>query len=167
MSGPQRWLAETFSAPAHLDLSTGDHLRQIRAEDIDIDYPTVMANQPMLWDTFGKVWGWPPADMTHEQDLEDLQRHVEEMERNESFNYAVFDEGERTLKGCVYLDPPERDGADAEISWWVVQEELSGPLERALRSEVPAWIDEAWPFEAPRFIGVELTWDEWEQLPER
>lgn len=104
--------------------------------------------------------------MTREQDLEDLQRHVTEMERNESFNYAIFDQGEQTLKGCVYIDPPEREGADADISWWVAQEELSGPLERALRAHIPAWIGEQWPFEAPRFIGLDLTWDEWEQLPE-
>jgi hypothetical protein len=161
-----RWLPPDFEAPARLDLPTGDHLRQIRVGDIDIDYPTVMANQPHLWDTFGEVWGWPPPDMTREQDLEDLIRHVEEMERNESFNYAVFDDDETTLKGCVYIDPPERAGADADISWWVVNEERSGPLERALRREVPRWIAAEWPFEEPRFIGIDLTWDEWLRLPD-
>jgi hypothetical protein len=166
MSAP-RWLPEDFTAPARLDLPTGDHLRPIRATDIDIDYPTVMANQGSLWESFGEVWGWPPVDMTREQDLEDLERHVAEMERNESFNYAIFDEQEATLKGCVYIDPPERVGADADISWWVTDEERSGPLERALRREVPAWIAAAWPFDDPRFIGLDLTWDEWSQLPER
>jgi hypothetical protein len=162
----QRWLPEDFTAPARLDLPTGDHLRPIRAEDIDIDYPTVMANQVSLWESFGEVWGWPPTDMTYEQDLADLQRHVAEMARNESFNYALLDADETTLKGCVYIDPPERAGADADISWWLVDEERSGPLERALRRVLPTWIAEAWPFDEPRFIGIDLTWDEWSQLPE-
>jgi hypothetical protein len=161
-----RWLPDGFTAPARLDLPTGDHLRQIRAEDIDIDYPTVMANQPHLWETFGEVWGWPPADMTRQQDLDDLVRHVEEMARNESFNYAILDADEATLKGCVYLDPPEKEGADVDVSWWVVEEERSGPLERALRRAVPAWLDAAWPFEAPRLIGIDCTWEEWLQLPD-
>lgn len=160
------WLAQDFSAPERRDLPTGDHLRQIRASDIDIDYPTVLANQPYLWETFGGVWGWPPADLTREQDLADLERHVEEMDRNESFNYAIFDADETTLKGCVYIDPPEKPGADADVSWWVVEDERSGPLERALRREVPAWIEEAWQFEAPRFIGIDLTWQEWAALPD-
>ncbi len=169
MTGPAQdaggWLPEDFEAPARLDLSTGDHLRQIRAADIDIDYPTVMANQPRLWEIFGDVWGWPPADMTREEDLSDLERHTEEMQRNESFNYAVFDAAETTLKGCVYVDPTDRPGAAADVSWWVTEEELGGPLEEALRREVPRWLREQWPLEAPRFIGVDLSWHDWQQLP--
>jgi hypothetical protein len=160
------WLPDDFTAPARLDLPTGHHARQIRVSDLEIDYPTVMANQALLWDTFGEVWGWPPADMTVEQDREDLERHVEEMARNESFNYAIWDAEETTLLGCIYVDPPEKEGADADISWWVVAEELSGPLERALRREVPRWIDAEWPFEDPRVIGLDLTWEEWQQLPD-
>lgn len=43
--------------------------------------------------------------------------HVEEMARNESFNYAIFDGDETALKGCLYIDPPGRGGADADVSW--------------------------------------------------
>jgi hypothetical protein len=160
------WLPEGFVAPARLDLPTGDHLRQIRASDISIDFPTVMANQQRLWATFGGVWGWPPADMTVQQDLDDLVRHVEEMDRGESFNYAIMDEGEATLKGCVYLDPPGRAGADADLSWWVVEEEVGGPLEACLPAAVAAWVAERWPFATPRCIGVDLSWAEWQALPE-
>jgi hypothetical protein len=39
-------------------------------------------------------------------------------------------------------------------------------LERALAVEVPRWMAMAWPFEEPRFIGVDLTWPEWLSLPE-
>lgn len=161
------WLPEGFSAPRRFELPTGHHLRQIRAEDSHLDYPTVMDNQPMLWETFGEVWGWPPHDMTPDQNRRDLERHVTEMERHESFNYAIFDGQETTIRGCVYIDPPERSGADADVSWWVVAEERGGPLEQALRTAVPHWLGERWPFETPRIIGVDLTWQQWQQLPER
>ncbi len=64
----------------------------------------------------------------------------------------------------MYIDPPERVGADADISWWVVDEEVGGPLERALGTEVR--IAAAWPFDEPRFIGADLSWQEWLALPE-
>lgn len=162
-----RWLPAGFRAPARLDLRTGDHLRPIREDDIDVDYPTVMANQPLLWKTFGGVWGWPPDDLTREQDLADLKRHVAEMQRNQSFNYAIFSADDAALKGCVYIDPPERVGADADVSWWLVADERGGPLEQALLEQVPRWLAEYWPFQAPRIIGVDLTWEQWTDLPER
>lgn len=75
-----------------------------------------MGSQPRLWSIYGEAWGWPPATMTAEQDREDLARHEAEIERHESFNYALFDTGETQLLGCVYIDPPEKVGADAEVS---------------------------------------------------
>lgn len=55
--------------------------------------------------------------MTREQDREDLARHEAEMVTHESINYALFDTDETALLGCVYIDPPQKVGADAEISW--------------------------------------------------
>jgi hypothetical protein len=55
--------------------------------------------------------------------------------------------------GCVYIDPPEKQGADAEISWWVVDDRAGTSLEHALDTLVPQWIAAAWPFTQPRCIG--------------
>ena len=107
----------------------------------------VMGSRERLWGIYGEAWGWPPAHMTHEQDREDLARHADEMETHESFNYALFDADETALLGCVYIDPPEKPGADAEISWWVVDECVGTDLERALDEFVPRWIAEDWPLE--------------------
>jgi len=56
------------------------------------------------------------ADMTPEQDRTDLQHHADEIERHESFNYALFNRDETELIGCVYIDPTDKAGADADIS---------------------------------------------------
>lgn len=159
------WLPADFAAPQRLDLPTGHHLRPIRASDVDRDYPAVMGSRERLWGIYGRAWGWPPADMTYEQDRADLARHADEMTRNESFNFACFDAEETTLLGCVYVDPPDRAGADADISWWVVDELLGSPLEATLDAAVPAWIAATWPFTAPRYVGRDLTWDQWLELP--
>jgi RimJ/RimL family protein N-acetyltransferase len=156
------WIAHDFAAPQRLELPTGHHLRQISADDLDLDYPAVMGAQQRLWRMFGPVWGWPPADMTREQDREDLARHADEMTRNESFNYAVFDAGETALLGCVYVDPPESVGDhDAEVVWWVVDSEVGGPLEEALETEVPRWLVVHWPLRAPRIVGRDISWEDW------
>lgn len=147
------WLPDDFVHPARLDLPTGHHLRPIRAADVDIDYPAVMGSRESLWAVYGEAWGWPPATMTLDEDRDDLARHEREIEAHESFNYAVLDEGEDELLGCVYVDPVEGDDADAEVAWWVVDPARGTALERAVDEAIPAWIASAWPFRAPRIVG--------------
>jgi RimJ/RimL family protein N-acetyltransferase len=160
------WLPDDFDHPTRVDLPTGHHLRPIRASDVDIDMPAVMGSRERLWSIYGDAWGWPPATMTYEQDREDLARHEAEIEAHESFNYALLDADETELLGCVYIDPPEKaGGADAEISWWVVDRFVGTDVERALDELVPGWIADEWPLTAPRYVGRDLTWAEWIALP--
>ena len=146
--------------------STTHHLRPIRATDVDLDMVAVMGSQARLWSVFGPAWEWPPASMTREQDRADLTRHEREIEAHESFNYALFDAPETKLLGCVYIDPPEKTGADAEISWWVVDELVGTATETALDQLVPHWIAAQWPFTTPRYIGHDITWEQWLELPD-
>lgn len=142
------WLPEGFHHPLRAELIDGVHLRPISAADVDIDMLAVMANRDMLWSMFGEEWGWPPADMTREQDAADLARHAAEMQSHESFNYAVVTTEEDRLLGCVYIDPLEPDAEGkprGEVSWWMVAE--APPRWReALDDFVPAWLAAQWPF---------------------
>jgi RimJ/RimL family protein N-acetyltransferase len=138
------WLPDGFETPQRLDLPTGHHLRPIRADDVDIDFPAVMGSRERLWAKYGEAWGWPPETMTPEQDREDLAHHEQEIADQVTFNYAVLDAGETELLGCVYIDPAE--DADAVSSWWVVDKEAGGPLERALDELVPRWLSDVWGF---------------------
>jgi RimJ/RimL family protein N-acetyltransferase len=159
------WLPSDFVHPVRLDLTTGQHLRPIRADDVDLDLPAVMGSRERLWSIYGEAWGWPPATMTRQQDLDDLAHHEAEIEAHESFNYALFDDAETELLGCVYIDPPQKVGADAEISWWVVDALAGGPVEIALDAAVPAWVARDWPLERPRYVGRDLSWPDWIALP--
>jgi RimJ/RimL family protein N-acetyltransferase len=161
------WLPDSFVHPARVELLTGHHLRPIRAADIDLDMVAVMGSQPRLFSIFGAAWGWPPADLTREDDFDELLRHETEIEAHESFNYALFDTDETALVGCVYIDPPEKDGADAELSWWVIDDMVATPVEHELDRLVPLWISQQWPFTRPRYIGHDLTWTQWLALPDR
>jgi hypothetical protein len=148
------WLPDNFSHPELLDLPTGHHLRPIRESDVDIDYPAVMESRDRLWAKYGEAWGWPPLDMTYEADREDLARHEDEIAAHISFNYAVLNHEETELLGCVYIDPPDehaREDSDAFVSWWVVDREADGPLERTLEALIPRWLAERWGFRSIRY----------------
>lgn len=114
----------------------------------------------------GEAGVWPPTTMTAEADREDLARHAREIDDHESFNYALFDRDETALLGCAYIDPTEKPGADAEISWWVIDSLVGSDLEAALDASVPSWIERDWPLEDPRYIGRDLTRREWIGLPD-
>jgi RimJ/RimL family protein N-acetyltransferase len=159
------WLPDDWQHPLRADLPTGHHLRPIRPEDTELDMPAVMGSQQRLWSIYGKAWGWPPETMTAEQDRQDLQRHAEEMQTHESFNYALFDADETELIGCCYIDPTDKPGADADISWWVRDEYVGTEVEAALDELVPRWIAAEWPFEAPRLVGRDISWADWIALP--
>jgi hypothetical protein len=149
------WLPDAFVPPDRVELATGHHLRPIRETDVAIDYPAVMGSRDRLWQRYGAAWGWPPADMSYEDDRRDLARHEAEMAARESFNYAVFDAGETALLGCVYVDPPdERSSPEAEavVSWWVVDEAVGSELERALDGFVPVWMAETWGFRSVDYV---------------
>jgi hypothetical protein len=160
------WLPADFVHPLQVDVDEVHHLRPIRAADVDLDMVAVMGSQRRLWSIFGEAWGWPSAAMTRQQDWQDLARHEAEIEAHESFNYALFDDEESALFGCVYIDPPEKVGADAEVSWWVVDALVGGAVESRLDVFVPQWIATRWPFRRPRCVGRDLSWQEWQQLPD-
>ena len=160
------WLPADVVHPSCVDVDAEHHLRPIRETDVDLDMVAVMGSQARLWSIFGAAWGWPSASMTHEQDRADLARHEAEVEAHESFNYAFFDAAESALLGCVYIDPPEKTGADAEICWWVVDELVGTATEAGLDELVPRWIATSWPFENPRNIGRDIAWTHWLELPD-
>lgn len=148
------WLSADFAHPERVELPSGHHLRPIRESDVNLDYPAVMGSRQTLWARFGGTWGWPPADMSYEADRKDLARHAAEIYDHVSFNYAVFNREETELLGCVYIDPPgERApaGADALVSWWVVDGEAGGNLEQSLNTFVPGWLSQRWGFHAVHY----------------
>jgi hypothetical protein len=128
------WLPTGFWPPQRVELECGSHLRPVRADDLEIDYPAVMGSRERLWEKYGAAWGWPSATMTLEQDRDDLARHEREIADHESFNYVVLNPDESELLGSIYIDPPDDpESHDALVSWWVVDHRLGSSLEKSSR----------------------------------
>jgi hypothetical protein len=140
--------------------------RPITIHDVVKDYDAVMTSAQRLRERF-PLWNWPPEDgLSLEDDLIDLAWHQKEAELRRSFNYAVLTRDETRLLGCVYVDPPEKAGADAEVTFWVRTEEEDTGLEEAVEGAVRHWIAAEWPFERVRWPGREISWKEWDALPD-
>jgi hypothetical protein len=149
------WLAPDFEHPTRVELPTGHHLRPIREADVDIDYPAVMGSRERLWTKYGEAWGWPSASMSREADREDLAHHEAEIAAHEAFNYAILNDAENELLGCVYIDPPDSSSpaaAEAVVSWWVIDQQCGTELERAIDAFVPGWLTETWGFAAVHYF---------------
>lgn len=166
IGAPTSWMPEGWSHPTVVPVGAGHHLRPVTARDVDLGMRAVLSSRERLWSIYGRAWSWPSELLTRAQELENLRRHESENLAHESFTYALFDTAETAILGYVYVDPPERVGADAEVSWWVVDEVLGTELAGVLDTLVPVWIHAAWPLRNPRLIGRDLTWDAWLELPE-
>ena len=84
-----------------------------------------------------------------------------------SFAYTVMSLDESRCLGCVYVDPSEKAGYDAKVILWVRQSEMKRSLDERLFSAVKIWLSDEWWFTAVAFPGRELSWQEWESLPDK
>ena len=57
-----------------------------------------------------------PAEMSLQQNADDLTRHYHDFLTRRGFTYTVLDPHTRQVIGCVYLYPPRRPGTDVEGS---------------------------------------------------
>jgi hypothetical protein len=128
-------------------------LRPITIHDAFKDYDAVMSSRERLWQRFGAAWGWPPADLTIEQNIVDLGWHQKEFQLRSSFDYALMSLDEARLLGCVYVDPPEDAAVDAEVWFWVRDSEIASGLEAEVEAFLGPWLGAHWPFATVRLNG--------------
>jgi len=159
----KRLVPREFTVPTLLETDRF-RLRPLTIHDVVKDYDAVMTSKDHLRASF--PWDWPPDDMTLEQDLIDLGWHQKEFQLETSFNFAVMSLDETRLLGCTYIDPTDKTGYDAEVSFWVRFDEIETGLEPALEATVRRWIAEDWPFTTVGYPGRDMTWDEWDALPD-
>jgi hypothetical protein len=138
-NGSGRWLPPEWQPPERLELPTGHHLRPIRSSDVDLHMRAVMESQERLWSIYGRDSQWPPHTLTVEQDRADLSCREVDADSHRAFTYGLFDLGETELVGCVHIDP------GPAVSWWVIDWLVDSPIERALKTLIPAWIAADWP----------------------
>ncbi len=147
-----RFVPTDFDVPAVLETERF-RLRRLTVEDVEKDYEAVVESRELLHSTYGGTW--PREGFTLEENLQDLERHQQEFLDRKAFAYTVVSLDEGRVLGCVYINPPRRTDADAEIYMWVRQSEYDNGLDAILFQEVRNWISSAWPFAEVAYPGRE------------
>ena len=160
------FLPENFVVPRLLETARV-RLRPLVVADVVKDYEAVMSSRTNLWRLFGAAWGWPAETLTLEDDCRQLAWHEKEFETRSSFDYVVMSLDESQVLGCVYVDPPTKQGFEAEVYFWVRDSELPTGLEGHLSDTVRQWITTSWPLARVAYPGRDIPWSDWDALPER
>lgn len=109
---------------------------------VELDYAALMGSRVRLREEL--QWGpWPSDELTLDENHTALERHQAEFGRREAYAYTVLDEPGTCCVGCIYI---EQWRGEAQLAFWVIDEQLEHELESHLLSTVLAWVRERWPF---------------------
>ena len=111
----------------------GEHFQlQVLGPDVnELDYEAVMSSKKNLRNIFAKNDRWPCDKMT---------------EKNKCI-------------GCIYIEPCYRENFDAEVYFWIRDDNLY--LESEFYRIVNKWIKDDWPFANTIWPGREISWKVW------
>ena len=147
------FLPPDFEVPALLEHDRF-RLRPITVDDVVKDYDAVMSSREHLWRQFGEAWAWPPADLTLEQDRQDLAWPGT---RRVSAALLVRLRGDVQGRGAaarLRLCRPGGDGGLRRRGLAVgPASELATGLEAELDATVRRWVEERWPFDKVAYPG--------------
>lgn len=161
----KEFVPDDFIIPERLDVENF-RLRMLTADDVEKDYEAVMTSREHIRNLLDDEDDdtWPEENMTIEEDLEDLRRHQCEFLNREAFVYTVVSLDESKCLGCVYINPSEKEGFDAEIYLWARASEVEKGLEELLFRTVKDWVNKEWPFKNIAFPGLDIKWIEWRKV---
>ena len=133
------FVPERFSVPISYK-AKGVFIQKLTREYAELDYEAVMDSRHELRGYFGGEW---PADtFSLEQNIKDIVVHEMLFEDRSSFAYTVLSADRTRVLGCIYINPTDSAGYDAQVHSWVRTGE-----EIQLSSLVKDWLETDWPFQ--------------------
>jgi len=138
------------------------HIRPLTVADAERDYDAVTESRERIRGTFGPGHGWPPADLTLEQNRIDVAWHEKEFQRRDAFTYAAVDPEETVELGCVYVQPTRVPEYETAVYVWIAKRAVDRRLAGAIETAIRTWIAETWPFQSVAYPGRDIPWSTWE-----
>jgi len=154
----KNFVPANFAVPT----SFADHNFQLEILEqsvVELDYEAVMSSRVNLRSVFAENDEWPADDMTLEENMNDLVIHEKEFKAREAFAYTVLSPDKSCCIGCLYIEPCNREGIDAEIYFWIRDDILH--LEAEFEKTIKNWLTRSWPFNRIVFPGRDIAWKEW------
>lgn len=154
-------LPQTIDVPRRVE-TEWFRIRPLTVADAERDYDAVTMSRERILGTFGPDHGWPPADLTLEQNRIDVAWHEKEFQRRDAFTYAVVDPDETVELGCVYIQPTRAPEYEAAVYFWVAERAIDQEIATAIETAIRTWISETWPFPSVAYPGRDIPWPAWE-----
>ena len=148
---------DDFEVPLELNLPAFI-LRPLTVEYLKIDYEAVMSSKTRLRQIFCADDDWPSDQLTLEEDQRHLIWHEDEFARRSSFSYSVLSPSGSRCLGCLYFFSTQVVDYDAEVYFWVRDDEFLNGLDLKLYNTVKDWLKTSWPFRNPAFPGRDIPW---------
>ncbi len=106
-----------------------------------------------------------PMTITKVEDHGELKRHEWEFKNHSAFAYGILSPDKQTELACVYINPSNKQGYDANVHYWVTKAGADAKLDPVLDKVVREWIKAKWPFKSPGYPGRDMTQAQWNALP--
>ncbi|MEM8484295.1 MAG: GNAT family N-acetyltransferase [Bacteroidota bacterium] len=108
-----------------------------------MDYEAVMESRHELRLLFGG--DWPADSFSLEENMADLALHESLFSERTSFTYTIVNSNGSRVLGCMYINPTDSAGYEAQVHLWVRTSEAHQAA--AIRNSAVAWLDDNWPFD--------------------
>ena len=92
--------------------------------------------------------------------------HMAERRRRHCFAYAVMSLDHTACLGVLYINPTKKNDYDALVLMWTVPDAPKG-LDAEVYGSLKRWIAEQWPFAKVGYPGRDVSFEEWDRLPEQ
>lgn len=149
------FVSDTFETPQILK-NEYFTLKPLKAEHAELDYKAVTSSTEHLTGVLGRN-DWP-GNLTLDEDRRVLAMHETEFINRTGFVYAVFNEDETEIIGCLYIYPSRIDSYNAEVVMWVTKSEFDKGADEKLFNLVKSWLNTEWPFMRIIYPGREISW---------
>ncbi|MEX2301947.1 MAG: hypothetical protein WD733_13480 [Bryobacterales bacterium] len=160
------FIPQDFEPPVSAE-GDGFILKPLGPDVMQADYDAYMSSIEHLQKTFTRTDKWPREGLTIDDAAEDMANEKRRFDARESFAYAVLTVDGSRERGCVYVRPAGKPGYDAAVQLWVTKAEFDDGFDELLYSWTIEWIDSEWPFETVAYPGRNISWAEWEALPDQ
>ena len=84
-----------------------------------------------------------------------------------SFSYHALSLDEQKVLGGLYVQHSLKVGYDALAMFWVREDEAESGLNEALYEFTQQWVREDWPIARVAWPGRQISWDDWQRLPDK
>jgi hypothetical protein len=160
------FIPQDFEPPVSAQ-GDGFILKPLGPDVMQADYDAYMSSIEHLQKTFTRSDKWPREGLTLDDAAEDMASEKRRFDARESFAYAVLTVDGSRERGCVYVRPSGKPGYDAAVQLWVTKAEFDAGFDEVLYAWATEWIDSDWPFDKVAYPGREISWAEWEALPDK